>query len=82
MTTPRALASANFARYIDGLVADAPVPPAEVLSRAITPADVAAYPVYFIHGPGQDLAHATDCGHGYTLLDSCPCCDSNEGAAS
>lgn len=78
MTSPRALASANFARYIDGLVAAAPIPPAEVLARPITPADVKAYPVYFIHGPGADIAGETDCGHGYTLLDSCPCCDTDD----
>ncbi len=54
--------------------ASIPVPPAEVLARRITVADVKAYPEYFISGPGRKVASATDCGHGYYLTDSCPCC--------
>ncbi|WP_280381395.1 hypothetical protein [Nocardia wallacei] len=52
-----------------------PTPPADVLARPITLADLKAYPDYFISGPGRALAGRTDCGHGYYLTDSCPCCD-------
>lgn len=67
--------TAALDQYIAKRLAVAPVPPADVLSRPITKADVDAYPDYFILGPGQDTAYATDCPHGYRLTDSCPCCD-------
>lgn len=54
------------------------VPPANVLARRITPSDVAAYPAYFLYGPGLVLAETTDCPHGYRLTDSCPGCGSDE----
>jgi hypothetical protein len=69
---------ANINRSPAELVAKAPVPPSDVLARPITRADVSAYPVYFIHGPGRDVASSTDCGHGYNLTDSCPCCDAED----
>jgi hypothetical protein len=49
-------------------------PPADVLNRPPTADDVHAYPIYFILGPGADIASHTDCGHGYNLTDSCPIC--------
>ena len=55
------------------------VPPLEVLSRPPTVADVAAYPVYFITGPGREMAENTVCGHGYMLTSSCPGCDADSG---
>lgn len=58
-------------------VAKAPVPPDNVLTRTITQRDIMDYGVYFIWGPGHEVASRTDCGHGYMLTDSCPCCDSN-----
>lgn len=51
-----------------------PAPPADVLTRPITKQDISAYPDYFISGPGRAIAGQTDCGHGYYLTDSCPCC--------
>lgn len=39
-----------------------------------TAADVRRYPAYYISGPGRPAAEATQCGHGYRLTDSCPCC--------
>ena len=53
------------------------VPPLEVLSRPPTVADVQAYPVYFIVGPGREIAQNTACGHGYMLTSSCPGCDAD-----
>ena len=50
-------------------------PPADVLARTITPADVKKWPYYFINGPGRAVAEQTDCDHGYQLTDSCPNCD-------
>lgn len=63
------------------------VPPPEVLSQPVTKADVAAYPVYFIVGPGREAAENAECGHGYMLTSSCPGCDAEttdepEGAAT
>ncbi|MFE3280062.1 hypothetical protein [Nocardia sp. NPDC059239] len=63
-------AQADYARH-----AAVPAPPADVLARPITRADVQANPDYFISGPGRAIASQTDCGHGYYLTDSCPCCD-------
>ncbi|WP_043737497.1 hypothetical protein [Nocardia asiatica] len=63
-------ANANFDRHLA-----IPAPPADVLARTITLADVRAWPEYFISGPGRAIASQTDCGHGYYLTDSCPCCD-------
>ncbi|MBB5155912.1 hypothetical protein [Saccharopolyspora phatthalungensis] len=70
--------TSRLGRYLDGLVARAPAPPQDVLARPITAADVAAYPVYFIHGPGRDIAQNTLCAHDYTLVDSCPGCDADD----
>ena len=64
--------------YMAREVERAPKPPAEVLARAITRRDYTQYPVYFIWGPGRDIASRTDCGHGYYLTDSCPCCDAED----
>lgn len=61
--------------YLDRLGADATVPPADVLSRPITRADVAQYPEYYILGAGREIASTTRCPHDYHLTDSCPCCD-------
>jgi hypothetical protein len=54
------------------------VPPLEVLGRPITKADIEAYPVYFIIGPGREIAERTKCGHGYLLTSSCPGCDAED----
>lgn len=51
---------------------DMTVPPLEVLSRPITKADVAVYPVYFIVGPGREVAERTECGHGYMQVPAWP----------
>lgn len=56
-------------------------PPADVLARKITHADVARYPAYFILGPGREAASATECDHGYYLTSSCPGCDADDDAA-
>jgi hypothetical protein len=50
------------------------IPPADVLKRTPTPADVATYPEYYICGPGATVARQTQCEHGYNLTDSCPVC--------
>lgn len=60
--------------FTSGQLVNEDVPPADVLSRPITPADVAAYPAYFISGPGREIASTTECAHGYNLTDSCPAC--------
>lgn len=65
---------AAMAAWKAGQLAKMVTPPADVLDRAPTAADVAAYPIYFILGPGADIASRTDCGHGYNLTDSCPSC--------
>jgi hypothetical protein len=57
---------------------DMVVPPLEVLSRPPTVADVQAYPVYFIVGPGREIAEYIACEHGYMLTSSCPGCDAEE----
>jgi hypothetical protein len=72
-TTKRTAAAID--RFVASQLDGAPVPSADVLARPITKADIDAYPAYFILGPGQDIASATDCPHGYRLTDSCPCCD-------
>ncbi|MTD58166.1 hypothetical protein [Amycolatopsis pithecellobii] len=59
-------------------VEKASVPPEDLLDRTITRRDVQQYDVYFIWGPGRDIASRTDCGHGYYLTDSCPCCDAED----
>jgi hypothetical protein len=51
-----------------------PAPPDDVLAAPLTQAIVAEYPYYYIRGRGHRLAAITDCGHGYWLTDSCPCC--------
>lgn len=56
------------------------IPPASVLARTPTVADVRAWPQYFIAGPGYAIASTTDCGHGYHLTDSCPGCDADAQA--
>jgi hypothetical protein len=68
----------RLGRNLDDLVARAPVPPQDVLARRVTAADVRAYPVYFIHGPGRNIAQNTLCAHGYTLVDSFPGCDADD----
>jgi hypothetical protein len=67
---------AAMKRYEELQLQSMTVPPLEVLGRAITKADIEAYPVYFITGPGREIAERTECGHGYHLTDSCPVCDS------
>ncbi len=54
-----------------------PMPPADVLNRAITPADARTYWGYFFEGRGRKLAATTQCSHGYNLTDSCPGCDAD-----
>lgn len=56
------------------MTTDIPTAPAYVLALPLTAAIVADYPAYFISGPGRPVASRTDCGHGYYLTDSCPCC--------
>ncbi len=53
---------------------DMPAPPADVLAQPLTAAIVHQFPAYFISGRGRQIASKTDCGHGYFLTDSCPCC--------
>lgn len=67
-----------FREWMTEQSANAPRPPVSVLLRRLTPADIKAYPVYFILGPGYDIASKTLCGHGYHLTDSCPGCDADE----
>lgn len=55
-----------------------PAPPAEVLARPLTPADIQAYPEYFINGRGRSIASTTLCAHDYYLTDSCPGCDADQ----
>lgn len=76
ITDIRAARRAAMDAYKAAQIAKMVTPPADVLDRAPTPADVSAYPVYFILGPGADIASRTDCGHGYFLTDSCPVCGS------
>lgn len=75
---PRAQGRAASRRYIARQVANAPVPPDDVLARTITRDDFRQYNIYFLWGPGRDIASRTDCGHGYNLTDSCPCCDADD----
>lgn len=51
-----------------------PAPPADVLARPLSKAIFDQFPEYFITGRGRVIASQTDCGHGYRLTDSCPCC--------
>ena len=74
----RAATRAAMKRYEEKQLQNMTVPPLEVLSRPITKADVSAYPVYFIIGPGCEIAERTECGHGYYLTDSCPGCDAED----
>ncbi len=50
-------------------------PPADVIARTPTKADVAMWPHYYIDGPGNAIASRTMCPHAYYLTDSCPGCD-------
>ena len=79
-TTPPRLTALRAAmkRYEEKQLQDMIVPPLEVLSRPPTVADVQAYPVYFIVGPGREVAERTRCEHGYMLTSSCPGCDAKE----
>ncbi|QYN17498.1 hypothetical protein [Amycolatopsis sp. DSM 110486] len=70
--------ASRLSKFLDARGANAPVPPADVLARTITYADVQAYPDYFILGPGQAVASTTDCGHGYNLTDGCPNCGTDD----
>lgn len=75
MTASRVNPAARAA-YLARIAATMAVPPAAVLARLLTRADMDAYPDYFgVDGPGHDLAAASNCGHGYSLNDSCPGCD-------
>ncbi|MFF4417060.1 hypothetical protein ACFYY8_31455 [Streptosporangium sp. NPDC001559] len=67
-------AGARLSAHLDQVGAAAPHPPADVLAQPLTSATVAAYPAYYILGPGRAQAQATQCSHGYNLTDSCPCC--------
>lgn len=73
---PKVATADERADVVDVLVDElaAKVPPAEVMLRPITPADVRRWPEFFISGAGRVLASKTDCGHGYWLTDSCPVC--------
>lgn len=81
MSNPNQAAFNRLRQYMAREVAAAPAPPRDVLDRRITRADVKAYDVYFIWGPGRDIASRTDCGHGYYLTDSCPNCDADDSRA-
>lgn len=72
----RAAMAAHKAKQLESMA----VPPLDVLSRKITPADIKAYPVYFIVGPGREIAERTECDHGYLLVSTCPGCDADEEA--
>lgn len=52
--------------------------PPEPKAGQLTRTDVTRYPWYYLSGPGRPVAQATDCPHGYTLVDSCPGCDHDE----
>jgi hypothetical protein len=69
---------AAMKRYEEKQLQNMVVPPLEVLGRPITKADIEAYPVYFIIGPGREIAERTKCGHGYLLTSSCPGCDAED----
>jgi len=71
----RRAAARRLSDHLDRRGAHANTPPANVLIRTSTRADVHAFPDYFILGAGRDLAANTDCEHGYRLTDSCPHCD-------
>lgn len=49
-------------------------PPRRPKNRPLTVRDINRHPDWYIAGPGRDQASRTDCGHGYNLTDSCPCC--------
>ncbi|MGY1946651.1 hypothetical protein [Nocardia asiatica] len=51
-----------------------PAPAPAGFDVPLTAAIVSEYPEFYISGPGRQIASATDCGHGYWLTDSCPCC--------
>lgn len=55
-----------------------PAPPADILARPLAPADIQAYPAYFIEGRGRAVASSTLCAHDYYLTDSCPGCDADQ----
>ena len=67
----------TYRDWIAEEVANAPQPSISMLLRKITPADVKAYPLYFIVGHGRDIAGKTRCAHNYFLTDSCPGCDAD-----
>jgi hypothetical protein len=76
MTVSRVSAAAQ-ATYQARLMASMTIPDAAAQAHP-APADVKAHPVYFIAGPGQDIASRTQCAHGYYLTDSCPGCDHDD----
>lgn len=51
-----------------------PAPPAVVLARPVTVADVDTYPEWFLNGRGHPVAAAVKCQHGYSLVAFCPHC--------
>ncbi|MFD6400727.1 hypothetical protein [Nocardia sp. NPDC060249] len=53
---------------------DIPEPPAEVLARPVTAADVDTYTAWFLNGRGYPIAAAAKCQHGYALVAFCPEC--------
>jgi hypothetical protein len=60
--------SSGYAARVDR----APKTPKE--AGTVTPADVRRYPEFYIIGPGREAAEQSNCGHGYSLVDSCPIC--------
>lgn len=74
MSATRAIRAARLSAHLDQVGVAAPQPPADVLAQPLTPAIVAAYPAYYLLGPGSAQARATQCPHGYNLTDSCPNC--------
>ena len=62
-------AQARFAEH-----RDIPAPPAEVLARPVTGADVDEYPEWFLNGRGCPVAAAVKCEHGVPLVGFCLAC--------
>ncbi|MEV6219855.1 hypothetical protein [Nocardia sp. NPDC051833] len=51
-----------------------PAPPAAVMGRPVTLADVDTYPEWFLNGRGYPVAAAVKCPHGEPLVGFCLAC--------